>query len=177
MGSNIFWYCCTLLFCLHAVSANCMQRRSCFAVPPEEPKKIDNFIFYIFFYFLFVCVGRFPDQIPFPSRPNFLCKFRRHGDHLSFSMPELPCIPTQFRLPLPPPPIYTCESYLCAKILLCLGIKGALLHHLFLELKITINSIQSQKHLGICLPLPVFRPGSIQLEQIFRANGESIPNC
>jgi hypothetical protein len=36
-------------------------------------------------------------------------------------------------------------------ILLFLDLQGALFHSP-LELKITVNSIQSQKHLGICLP-------------------------
>jgi hypothetical protein len=62
------------------------------------------------------------------------------------SMPELRCIPTQFRLP----PIYACVSYLSAMILLFLDLQGALCHSL-LELKIPVNAIQSQKHLGICL--------------------------
>ena len=63
------------------------------------------------------------------------------------SMPELRCIPTQFRFP----PIYACVSYLSAMILLFLDLQGALFHSP-LELKITVNSIQSQKNLGICLP-------------------------
>jgi hypothetical protein len=62
------------------------------------------------------------------------------------SMPELRCIPIQFRLP----PNYACVSYLSAMILLILDLQGALFHSP-LELKITMNSIQSQKHLGICL--------------------------
>ena len=49
------------------------------------------------------------------------------------------------------PPIYACVSYLSAMIPLFLDLQGALFHSP-LELKITVNSIQSQKHLGICLP-------------------------
>jgi hypothetical protein len=63
------------------------------------------------------------------------------------SMPELRCIPTQFHLP----PIYACVSDLSATSLLFLDLQGALFHSP-LELKITVNSIQSQRHLGICLP-------------------------
>jgi hypothetical protein len=44
-----------------------------------------------------------------------------------------------------------CVSYLSEMILLSLDLQGALFHSP-LELKITVNSIQSQKHLGICLP-------------------------
>ena len=46
---------------------------------------------------------------------------------------------------------YACVSYLSAIILLFLDLQGALFHSP-LELKIRVNSIQSQKHLGICLP-------------------------
>ncbi len=59
------------------------------------------------------------------------------------SMPEL--------LSFPYPPIYACVSYLSAMILLFLDLQGALFHSP-LELKITVSSIQSQTHLGICLP-------------------------
>jgi hypothetical protein len=49
------------------------------------------------------------------------------------------------------PPIYACVSYLSAMVLLFLDLQGAL-YHSPLKLKITVNSIQSQKHLGLCLP-------------------------
>ncbi len=49
------------------------------------------------------------------------------------------------------PPIQACVSYLSAMILLFLDLQGALFHSP-LELKITVNYIHCQKHLGICLP-------------------------
>jgi hypothetical protein len=48
-------------------------------------------------------------------------------------------------------------------ILLFLDLQGTLFHFP-LELKITVNSIQSQKHWAYVSPLPVLRPGSVQVE-------------
>ncbi len=62
------------------------------------------------------------------------------------SMPELRQIPI---LSFVYPPIYACLSCLSAMILLFFDLKGVLFHS-SLELKITMNSIQSQKHLGVC---------------------------
>jgi hypothetical protein len=56
-------------------------------------------------------------------------------------------------------------------ILLFLDLKGALFHSL-LELKITVNSIQSRSIWAYVSPLPVLRPGSVQVENFFYASGE-----
>ncbi len=64
---------------------------------------------------------------------------------------------------------YACVSYLSAIILLFLDLQGALFHSP-LELKIRVNSIQSQKHLGICLPTA---GSQVQVENFFRTSGES----
>ncbi len=68
---------------------------------------------------------------------------------------EWPCLKCRnwnaYLLSFAYPPTQACVSYLSAMILLFLDFQGALFHSP-LELKITVNSIYCQKHLGICLP-------------------------
>jgi hypothetical protein len=59
-------------------------------------------------------------------------------------------------------------------ILLFLDLKGALFHSP-LELKITVNSIQSQKHWAYVSPLPVLRPGSLQVKNFSMQVGNQTP--
>ncbi len=56
-------------------------------------------------------------------------------------------------------------------ILLFLDLQGALFHSP-LELKITVNSIQARSIWAYVSPLPVLRPGSVQVENFFRTSGE-----
>jgi hypothetical protein len=71
------------------------------------------------------------------------------------------------------PPIYACVSYLSAMMLLFLDLQGALFHSP-LELKISVNSIQSQKHLGISLPTAGSQTWarSENFENFFRKSGD-----
>jgi hypothetical protein len=59
-------------------------------------------------------------------------------------------------------------------ILLFFNHQGALFHSP-LELKITVNSIQSQKHLGICLPTVGSQTWVRSGWEFFRTSGESNP--
>jgi hypothetical protein len=61
-----------------------------------------------------------------------------------------------YSVSLTPPPIYACVSYLSAMNLLFLDLHGNLFHsHI----------------LAYVSPLPVLRPGSVQVENFFRTSG------